>query len=186
MRRLLNEVEAYLRTLAATAHRGWLTFFFTPADPTPLGCLRVAVGLLAFWSLLVFGLDLPAYFGSSGWADADLIRTMQRPLAWSFWHHIGDDWLRPAWCVGLGVLALYTLGLFSRVTAVLSWVIIVSTARRIPIALHGFDQVLSALAFYLAVTGASGQAVSLDRFWRRWREAHRSALRGHGGTQQVT
>ena len=37
------------------------------------------------------------------------------------------------------------LGLFSRVTAVLSWVIVVSTARRVPIALFGFDQVLSAL-----------------------------------------
>jgi predicted DCC family thiol-disulfide oxidoreductase YuxK len=45
----------------------------------------------------------------------------------------------------------------------------------VPIALYGFDQVLSALALYLAVTGASGQAVSLDRFWRRWREARAAA-----------
>ena len=36
---------------------------------------------------------------------------------------------------------------------------------------------LSALLLYLAVTGASGQAVSLDRFWQRWRRA-RSAAAG--------
>jgi hypothetical protein len=157
------------------ARRGWNTFFFTPADPTPLGCLRVAVGLLAFWSLLVFGLDLHDYFGSSGWADPHLIRSMQRPLAWSFWFQVSDDWLTVAWCLCLAVLALYTMGISSRVTAVLSWVIVVSTTRRVPIALYGFDQVLSALTFYLAVSGASGQSVSLDRFWRRWRQARIAA-----------
>ena len=51
----------------------------------------------------------------------------------------------------------------------------VSTVRRVPIALYGFDQVLSTLALYLAVTGASGQAVSLDRFLRRWRQARAAA-----------
>ena len=54
-------------------------------------------------------------------------------------------------------------------TAVLAWVIVVSTVRRLPVALFGFDQIVSTLALYLAVTGASGQAVSLDRFLRRWR-----------------
>ena len=39
----------------------------------------------------------------------------------------------------------------------------ISTVHRVPNALFGFDQVLSAW-LYLAVTGSSGQAVSLDRF----------------------
>jgi hypothetical protein len=172
---LLSDVGNYFAILGQTTRRGWTTFFFTPADPTVLGCLRVATGLLAFWSLLVYGFDLHDYFGSHGWADAELVRSIQRPLAWSFWYAVGDDWLSPVWYACLAVLALYAIGLFSRVTAVLSWVIVVSTARRAPIALYGFDQVLSALAFYLAVTGASGQAVSLDRFWRRWRQAPRAA-----------
>ena len=55
MRRLLNDLAGYLRSLAATTRRGWNTFFFTPADPTVLGLIRLAVGLLAFWSLLVLG-----------------------------------------------------------------------------------------------------------------------------------
>jgi predicted DCC family thiol-disulfide oxidoreductase YuxK len=176
VRRLLSDVAAYFGALGDAARSGWNGFFFTPADATALGVLRVAVGLLAFWSLLVFGLDLRDYFGSDGWADPHLVRSIQRPLAWSFWFMVGDDWLWPIWCLCLAVLALYTLGVASRLTAVMSWVIVVSTARRVPIALFGFDQLLSALTFYLAVCGASGQAVSLDRFWRRWRQA-RSATR---------
>jgi predicted DCC family thiol-disulfide oxidoreductase YuxK len=168
---------AYLGDLWRTSRRGWDTFFFTPADPTALGLMRLAVGGLAFWSLLVFGLDLQDYFGSTGWAEPGAIRAHGHPLAWSFWFLVPDQWLRPVWCFCLVVLSLFSVGLFTRVTAVLGWVIVVSTVRRVPIALYGFDQVLSALAFYLAVTGASGQAVSLDRFFGRWRESRAAAAR---------
>jgi predicted DCC family thiol-disulfide oxidoreductase YuxK len=175
VRRLLNEAGAYLRDLWRAAFRGWNTFFFSAADPTSVGLIRIAVGLLAFWSLLVFGLDLHDYFGSTGWADPVAIRASARPLTWSFWFLVPDGWLRLVWCLSLAALALFTLGLFSRVTAVLCWVIVVSTVRRVPIALYGFDQVLSTLTLYLAMTGASGQAVSLDRFLRRWRQARANA-----------
>ncbi len=175
MRRLLIEAAAYLRDLGDVLRRSWNAFFFTPADPTSLGVIRIIVGLLAFWSLLVLGLDLHDYFGSTGWARPDVIEAMKRPLAWSFWFLVPDGWLLLAWCVCLAVLALLTLGVYSRVTAVLGWIIVVSTIRRLPVALYGFDQILSALMFYLAVTGASGQAVSLDRFLLRWRQARRAA-----------
>jgi predicted DCC family thiol-disulfide oxidoreductase YuxK len=175
VRRLLNDLACYLAELAAATRRGWNAFFFSASDPTAVGFIRVAVGLLAFWSLLVFGLDLHDYLGSAGWADPEVIRLSQRRLAWSFWFLIPDSWLRLTWCACLAVLALYTLGLWSRLTAVLAWVIVVSTVRRVPIALYGFDQILSSLALCLAATGSSGQAVSLDRFWRRWRQARATA-----------
>src|SRR5262249_41352909 len=53
--------------------------------------------------------------------------------------------------------------------------IVVSTVHRVPFALFGFDQVLSALLLYLAVTASSGEAVSLDRFVSRWRRARSPA-----------
>jgi predicted DCC family thiol-disulfide oxidoreductase YuxK len=173
-------IAGYLRELSAAARRGWTAFFFTPADPTALGLIRIGVGLLAFWSLFVLGLDLKDYFGTHGWADPDLIWRTQRerqPLAWSFWYLVPDTWLRATWLLCLGVLALFSVGLFSRVTALLSWIIVVSTVRRIPIALFGFDQILSTLLLYLAATFASGQAVSLDRFLQRWRAARAVARR---------
>src|SRR5262249_31569313 len=170
VRRLLSDVRSYLAELWAAARVGWNAFFFSAADPTAVGVIRVATGLLAFWSLLVFGLDLHDYFGSAGWGEPSAIPLAPRSLAWAVWVLVLAAWLGVAWPACLGILALFPLGLFSRTTAVLSWVIVVSTVRRVPIALYGFDQVISPLALYLAVTGASGQAVSLDRFLTRWRQ----------------
>ena len=175
MRRLLSETRRYLARLVHAVRGGWDAFFFTPADPTALGLIRVATGLLAMWSLLVFGLDLRDYLGSDGWAEPSAIQMGQRAPAWSFWFLVPDGGLRLAWIGCLTVLAMYVVGLFSRWTAVLAWVIVVSTVRRVPIALFGFDQVISPLMLYLAVTGASGQAVSLDRFLRRWRQSRSAA-----------
>ena len=175
MRRLLNETRRYLAGLVEAVRRGWDAFFFTPADPTALALIRIGIGLLAMWSLLVFGLDLQDYFGSEGWAEPSAIRASQRAATWSFWFLVPDSGLRLVWVGCLVVLAMDIVGLFSRWTAVLTWVIVISTVRRVPIALYGFDQVISPMALYLAVTGASGQAISLDRFLRRWRQARSRA-----------
>jgi predicted DCC family thiol-disulfide oxidoreductase YuxK len=189
LRRLLNGLVGYPLTLGRTLSAGWNAFFFTPADPTALGLIRVIVGLLLLWNLGVYGLDLHAYFGSDGWADPQAVRfvqAMQAPGAWSFWFYVPDALLRPVWLVCMAVLVLYTVGLWSRVTAVLAWVIVVSTVRRVPVALFGFDQIVSSWALYLAVTGASGRAVSLDRFWSRYRAARAAvARRRHDGRWTV-
>jgi predicted DCC family thiol-disulfide oxidoreductase YuxK len=175
MRQLLKNAKAYLARLNSAALKGWNDFFFTLADPTPVGLMRIAAGMLALWSLFIFGLDLDDYFGSTGWAEPGAIRALGRPLSWSLWFMAPDGWLRLVWCACLLILFLYVLGIFTRVTAILSWAIVVSTVHRAPIALFGFDQILSALLLYLAVTASSGEAVSLDRFFRRWRRARANA-----------
>src|SRR5207249_1751001 len=86
----------------------------------------------------------------------------------SFWPWIPDRWLPAAWAGCLVVMALFTVGLWSRVTAVLAWAIVVSIARRAPVALFGFDQMISTWALYLAAFGASGQALSMDRLFSRY------------------
>jgi hypothetical protein len=78
-----------------------------------------------------------------------------------------------AWSAGLLVLVLFTLGLFSRVTAVLSWLIMVSTARRAPVLYFGFDEATLTGLFCLAVSFASGQALALDRLLARRRSRRR-------------
>lgn len=175
MRRLLIGPVDYLAELTRSAVRGWGRFFFTPADPTPLGVVRVLVGALSFWNLLCYGFDLGDFLGPDGWADLEALRRMKPPLAWSFWTLVPGSALWSVWGVCLVVLALFTVGLFSRTTAVLAWVIAVSTARRAPVALFGFDQAIGTWTLYLAATGASGQAVSLDRFLGRWKTARAEA-----------
>jgi hypothetical protein len=174
--RVLSETTGYLKDLAGWARTAWCRFFFAPADPTPLGLLRIVVGVLLFWDVAILGLDLDEYLGSVGWigpeaAQAYLARNS--PWAWSFWFWVPDRWLPIAWAGCLVIVALFTLGVWSRVTAVLAWAIAISIVRRVPAALFGFDQMVSTWLFYLAVLGASGQAVSLDRFVSRCRAMRR-------------
>ena len=163
MRRLLSEPARYLKDLGLGALHAWVQFFFTPADPTPLGLVRVVVGALLFWNVAVLGLDLHDYLGSEGWIGPEAVRQYlaeQSPWAWSFWLWVPDRWLPVAWAGCLVVTALFTVGLGTRVTAVLAWAIAVSTVRRAPVALFGFDHMVATWVFYLAAFGASGQAVS--------------------------
>jgi predicted DCC family thiol-disulfide oxidoreductase YuxK len=179
VRRLLTGPIGYLRNLGRDAWAAWDRFAFAPADPTPLGVVRVAAGGLAFWTVLVYGLDLRDFLGPDGWMSPSAVRQAfeGRPAAWSFWWLVPDGLLRPAWVACLVVLALFTVGLWSRVTAVLAWAIVVSTARRAPAALYGFDQINSTWLLYLAATGASGRAVSLDRFLARFKRHRRELVR---------
>ncbi len=172
MRRFLNGLISVPASISGSIAAAWNRFCFTPADPTPLGLVRVMVGVLLFWSLLVYGFDLTGFLGRVGWANlevAQMFREKGAPTSWSFWFYVPDALLRPVWVACLVVLGLFTVGLFSRVTAVLAWVIGVSTAVRSPISIYGFDDLVLTWALYLAVSGASGQAVSLDRYWSRFR-----------------
>jgi hypothetical protein len=63
---------------------------------------------------------------------------------------------------GLAVLAMFTLGLFTRVTAVLSFVVALTYVNRVPGTLFGLDQINLLLVSYLMLA-PSGAAYSLDR-----------------------
>jgi Vitamin K-dependent gamma-carboxylase len=172
-------LAAYPADLAGTVGRAWRSFFFTPADPTPLALIRISVGLLAVWSFLTLGLDPRSNLGSDGWADPEALRVFWKEwkhgsTAWSLWLLVPDRLLPVAWVVGLVVLVLFTLGLMSRVTAVLAWLILVSTVRRAPVLFFGFDQIVSTWMMYLAACGASGQTLSLDRLLARRRRPART------------
>jgi hypothetical protein len=65
---------------------------------------------------------------------------------------------------------------------VLTWVVAVSTARRAPVTLFGFDQMNATWVLYLAVSGASGRAFSLDRLLARRR--HATGGRRPGGSDE--
>ncbi len=151
------------------AVRAWDAFFFTPADPTPLGLVRIAVGLMLLWSFGWLGADLRGWFGADGWADPDSVRRTLPEGAWSFWLWVPDGLIWPAYLAGLAVLVLFTLGIGSRVVAVLAWALVASTNRRVPVMLFGFDNVAETWALYLAACGASGRALSLDRLIARRR-----------------
>ncbi|MEW4570550.1 DCC1-like thiol-disulfide oxidoreductase family protein [Tautonia sp. JC769] len=186
MRRLITGPAAYFASLGRATARGWDAFLFRPADPTPVGLIRLALGLLLLWDFAILGLDLHAFLGSGGWADPEALaffRDLERDRwSWSLWSFVPDPLLVPAYVGCLVVLLLFTVGLWSRTTAVLAWLIVVSTVRRAPVMVFGFDQAASMVALYLAVTGASGRAVSLDRFFGRLKGTKEAVDRGRSAT----
>ncbi len=47
--------------------RRWVRFWFTPADPTTMGFIRLVAGCLALYTHLAYSFDLQAFFGPNAW-----------------------------------------------------------------------------------------------------------------------
>jgi len=95
----------------------------------------------------------------------------------SFWYHITDPTeMALAHALVLAVMALFTLGLFTRVTAVLTWMASVSYITRDPQVLFGQDTMQNILLLYLMVANC-GATFSLDRLIDRYRAARASVAR---------
>ena len=192
MHQLLKDVRFYFEDLSLSAVKAWNRFFFTPADPTSLGLIRILLGSLFFWDLAVLGVDLRDYLGSEGWIGPEAVKhylAEHAPHAWSFWFYVPDRWLVPAWACCLAVVFLFTIGFASRITAIAAWAIAISTVRRAPVALFGFDYMIATWTFYLAVFGASGQALAVDRLFglaRRSARVTTSGTRGYSPAPSIS
>jgi hypothetical protein len=144
----------------------WVNFWFSPADPVGLHALRVLAGLLFLFWLLPFAGDHQSLFGLSGWFDATAYREASRLpelppnlFGWSvlypwgsqpFWLNLVTDpiYLGAAYWISVAVIVLFTLGLWTRVTGVLTWVAVVSYTAN-PALAYDADPLLVMLAFYL-------------------------------------
>jgi hypothetical protein len=159
-------LELYRASLA-----GWNRFWFKPTDPATLGLVRILAGSMLFYTHLVWSLDLESFFGPRGWMSPEAVGLMRgREGAWTYFdwiHSSGGLWA--AHIAALVVFALLTLGLFSRLMAVLAYLAAVSYANRVgTMALFGLDDINALLAMYLMI-GPCGAAYSLDRLWKRKR-----------------
>ena len=66
------------------------------------------------------------------------------------------------------VLFWFTIGLWTRLSSILSVIVVISFAHRVPEALFGLDKIILMLTLYLAV-GPSGKALSFDSWLARHR-----------------
>src|SRR4051794_39885814 len=74
--------------------QGWNRFWFSPADPTPLGVIRLIAGLILFYIHFAYTYDLAEFVGPRGWADLDSINEYRRsapqvPRSWD-WQELGQ------------------------------------------------------------------------------------------------
>ncbi len=135
----------------------WTDFWFTPADPVALSVLRVLGGLVFLYWLLPFAGDLQAFFGLSGWFDArayaEASRLTDLPphlFSWSAAYWCGNNPTVLVVLYGLSItaVALFTLGVATRLTGVLTWAAVVSFTAN-PASAYDADPLLQMLAFYL-------------------------------------
>lgn len=153
------------------AWQGWDEFWFKPSDPATLSLIRILAGAMIVYTHLVWTLGLDRFFASDSMLTIDFVQQYHgTPWAWSYLYYVPDGaalWITHF--LALGVLVAFWIGFQTRITGILTALIIISYVNRAPAALFGLDQLNAFLALYLAV-GPSGAMYSLDRWLarRRW------------------
>jgi hypothetical protein len=155
--------------------------------------MRILVGLMVLYVHISYSWGLLEFVGPEGWFDderATWLRLQQESVApgldwttpyesvssgnfyWSVFYHVREARLIYALHVlFLICMALFTLGLWTRVTSVLAWLGAMSYAQRAYITWFGMDAMMMILLCYLML-GPSGATLSLDR-WLACRRARR-------------
>jgi len=145
-------------------------FWFTPRKPNVLGLVRLLAGLITFYSIAVWTLELSTFFAADGLLPMEYRSALG---GWAAWSHL--DWFAPASAgdattgmmaahvVGLIIVAMFTVGFQTRVTSVLTALLVISYGNRSIGAGFGLDQIVSFLCLSCAI-GDSGGAFSIDRW----------------------
>jgi hypothetical protein len=137
----------------------WTSFWFAPVDPAGLNALRFLAGVLFLFWLLPQAGQQEAFFGMGGWFDRPAYLEASRlpqgppmPIGWSILYLSGSSstLVHVIYWGAIAVLALFTLGVWPRLTAVLTWVIVVSYLAN-PATRFEADYLLGILAFYLMI-----------------------------------
>jgi hypothetical protein len=137
----------------------WTRFWFTPTDPVGLHVVRLAAGLVFLAWLLPLAGHVDALFGLEGWFDRQAYREaahiaggLPQPFTWSLLYLCGSNTvvLTAVYWASIAVLVLFTAGLWTRLTAVLTWLIVASFTASPAFGLDA-DILLLILALYLMV-----------------------------------
>ncbi len=138
----------------------WNNFWFGAIDPVGFRVVRFLFGILLVAWLIGFAGHEHAFFGLDGWLDEQAYREISRqpelrasePIGWSPLYLVGGNptILRIFYWVSINILLLFALGVATRVTGVLTWLIVVSFVAN-PAVSFDVDYLLVIVAFYLAI-----------------------------------
>ena len=178
---MTNPVTNYAATLTDRFGSGWNRFWFTPSDALVLCVVRILTGLVAIYWHLSYTTDLVRWFGANGLLTVETVDRLTGASAdaldaLAVFHYAYRNLLQTpaqlwtAHVLGLVVLALFTAGLLTRVTSVLSLIVVLSYIHRAPMITGQLEPVLAMMIFYLCLVPA-GTYLSLDRLLARSRRA---------------
>ncbi|HZT79051.1 MAG TPA: hypothetical protein VFA26_02415 [Gemmataceae bacterium] len=171
--------------------QAWSRFWFRPADPVGLHAVRMLAGTLFLCWLLAYAGHVQELFGLNGWFDAEAYAEAHRLAAqeraagesavpqagWSLLFAVGHSpaALTAVYWLSVVVVALFTLGLWARLTGVLTWLVVGSFTVN-PALGSDADALLIVLAFYLMVGYL---------FLGQWRRGRRLPYRIFGSTEAL-
>jgi len=172
----------------------WDWFWFAPRNPTTLGMIRVFSGLIMLYIHFSYSFRLMDFVHPDrAWVDRETITWMrsqsemgapsddwnlpgpQYRLApgqfiWSVYFHLDADWA--IWTVHvlfLVAMFLFTIGLWTRLTGVLTWIGTLQYIHRSPVTLFGMDS-MTMLGLFFLMIGGGGAALSVDHWLAQRRE----------------
>lgn len=173
---LVAIVGDYFRQLGEQFGQAWNRFWFAPSDPFVLSLMRVLAGLIAIYTVLTYTPDLEWLLGSEGLLARESVTQLRGDfytLSYFYWLDMPAK-LWAAHLAGLAVLTMFTVGLFTRVTSILSLVVLLSYFHRSFVVTTEFEPVLAFVVFYLCLAPC-GAYLSIDRWL-----AKRKAADGQG------
>ena len=155
----------------------WDKFLFTPITPHSLAITRILTGVIAFYTLLVWSFDFEAFINgnliSSEYRDLLYRTPLESAMAWTHFDWIGPSLRMPVHILGLVIVALFTVGFYTRITAILTALLVISYSNHAMGALFGLDQILAMLTLYLAISRC-GDVFSIDHWLSKRNVADRS------------
>jgi hypothetical protein len=137
----------------------WSRFWFAPRHAFGLHVVRLLTGILLLAWLLPLATDVQAFFGLQGWFDrrayveaARLADGSPKVIGWSPIYLAGSNpkAISAFYWGSISVLALFTLGVATRWTSVLTWLVVVTFTAN-PAFDAEVDPLLLLLTLYLAL-----------------------------------
>ena len=147
----------------------WNRFWFVKESPAPLCVLRIAYGLVILTCLINWAPDVLLLFGNNGVVTAEAIQSFNGGPRFSLLFLLpdNDEYIVALFYLMMTAACCVTVGLFTRVSLIVLFVLLVSFQNRNSAMLISADYLLSTMAFILALSPA-GQMFSLD-YWRKKR-----------------
>jgi hypothetical protein len=62
--------------------QGWSRFWFTPADPTAIGLIRIFCGIVTLYVHLAYTVDLQELMGRNAWLDLATVNKFRQEVPW--------------------------------------------------------------------------------------------------------
>jgi len=158
---MIGAVNAYFARLSSAFGEGWTRFWFTPSDPTTLSAMRLLVGLVAVYLHATLLFDLVPFFGPNGLLPVREIAPLEGGT-FSYLNYLSTPAeLYTIHLLGLAILLAFALGLWTRLTAVLSLIVFLSDVQRAPMITGRTEPLVAMMLAYLCLAPC-GRRFSID------------------------